>query len=61
VTTVVAAVALVAALACPVHMLWRSRRGNAEGCLPSRRPTDRLADRQARLAQELERLANHRG
>jgi hypothetical protein len=61
VTTVLAAAPLAAALACPAHMLWRMRRGREHGCLPSRRPTDRLADRQARLAQELERLANDRG
>jgi hypothetical protein len=61
VTAVLAAIAVVAALACPAHMLWRMRRGRERGCLPPRRPAEQLADRQARLAHELDRLANHRG
>jgi hypothetical protein len=61
VTTALAAVAAAAALACPAHMLWRMRRGHERGCLPSRRRTEQLADRQARMAHELDRLANHRG
>jgi hypothetical protein len=60
VTIVAAAVALAAALACPAHMLWRMRRGHEPGCLPLRRPIEQLADRQARLARELARLANAR-
>jgi hypothetical protein len=60
VTTVLAAVGVAAALACPAHMLWRMRRGHEPGCLPARRPTEQLADRQARLARELDRLANAR-
>ena len=54
--TLLAIVALGAGLACPAHMLWRVRRGRRSGCAPAAHATG-LQERQARLAQELARLA----
>ncbi len=54
--TVLLGVAVVAALACPVHMCWRMRRGAAGGCLPSSARGDdatAVAERQAVLSEHL--------
>ena len=55
-------VAVVGALACPAHMLWRSRRGE-KGCCgpPERARGDSLADRQQLLARRVEELGARRG
>jgi len=55
--TLLAIVALGAGLACPVHMLWRMRRGRRGCCEPVAAHATGLQARQARLAQDLARLA----
>lgn len=52
--------AVVVALACPAHMLWRARHGHGAACVPSRERGEELRDRQARLAADVARLARDR-
>jgi hypothetical protein len=59
-TAVLTFMAVVVALACPAHMLWRTRRGHGAACAPSRRRVEELGDRQARLAEDVARLARDR-
>ena len=56
-TTLLALVVLVAALACPAHMLWQRRRGKqAACCVPARRDElGELRARQRALSDELAR------
>jgi hypothetical protein len=56
VTTIVLAVAVAVALACPAHMLWRMRRGRQASCMPPRDDANAISRRQARLAEEVDRL-----
>lgn len=60
-TTVLAAVVLVAVLACPAHMLWRMRRGKSPSCAPDLSAVDELGRRQARLAEQVARMGAERG
>ncbi len=55
-TTVLLVVAVIAALACPLHMAWATRRGgNHSCCFPaSSRDVDVLHDRQARPATRIQ-------
>jgi hypothetical protein len=59
VTTALAALVLVVALACPVHMWWRHRRGEHPSCVPAGGAPDRddLRARHLGLSQQLEALA----
>lgn len=59
-STVLAVIALGAALACPAHLLWRTRRGQGGGCMPSRQPIEELSERQTRLADDLVRVTASR-
>jgi hypothetical protein len=61
VTTLLAALVLVTVLACPAHMLWRMRRGQSAGCLPSSEEADSLHARQAQLARQVARARAERG
>lgn len=55
-------VAVVAALACPAHMLWRARRGEKACCVPGEGPRqESLARRQQALARRVEELGVRRG
>ncbi len=60
-STVLALAVTAAALACPLHMLWRLRRGQRGACVPPGRRVDELADCQAQLADDVARLARDRG
>ncbi len=46
------AVAIVAGLACPVHMWWQHRRGRQAACCPPSRSADQSADAQALRARQ---------
>jgi hypothetical protein len=62
VTTALAVVAIAAAAACPLHMLWqrrRGRRGRGVGCVAPHRDT--IAERQRRLAARVEELSRSGG
>jgi hypothetical protein len=61
VTTVLAAVVLVAVLTCPAHMLWRVRRGRSASCVPGLGAADEVRRRQARLAEQVARVGAERG
>ncbi|MDQ3592482.1 MAG: hypothetical protein M3386_06235 [Actinomycetota bacterium] len=58
-STALAAAVLVAALACPVHMWWRHRRGADPCCLPAggTPELDDLRARQRALLSRLEELS----
>lgn len=60
-TTGLAALVVVIALACPAHMLWRMRRGRPASCLPVPRAADELRRRQAELAERIARTGAERG
>lgn len=60
-TTVLVAAVLVAVLACPAHMLWRMRRGQSVGCLPSSEEADGVHARQTELARQVGRARAERG
>lgn len=56
-TTIVLVLALVGALACPLHMLWATRRGRPARCRPVRAGrAESLEARQRHLAERVERL-----
>ncbi len=48
-------VAVIAALACPLHMAWATRQGLKRSCCPAARSPelDVLRDRQARRAAQM--------
>jgi hypothetical protein len=58
-TTAVLIGAVLAALACPLHMLWRIRRGQRAACvhLPRGPEVEALRRRHEALADRLERTA----
>lgn len=57
-TTALLIGAVLAALACPLHVLWRMRQGGRAGCLPPAREEFEALDRRQRaLADELARTA----
>jgi hypothetical protein len=59
----VALVALGAGLGCPLHALWRLRRGKQPGCCPPAEEEGqalaRLRERQASLARSVARSSPH--
>ncbi len=60
-TTALLIVAVAVALACPLHMLWRHRRGQRAACSRgAHEPVAELQARQQRLAAELERRRSDR-
>jgi len=61
VTTAFAALVLVAALACPAHMLWRMRRGKSAGCTPTGGAADEVRARLSRLGEDVARAGAERG
>lgn len=60
-TTGIAVAAIVAGLACPLHMLWQRRRGRAAACVGEHAGSDSLAERQRRLAAGVEELSRSGG
>ena len=62
-TTLLTLVVVVAALACPAHMLWQMRRGKQAACCAPVRRDDlgRLRAHQQALGQELARRADASG
>ena len=58
-SAVLLAVAVLAGLACPAHMLWRARRGRHSGCITAPADTDEasmVATRQRSLAEQVASL-----
>ncbi len=53
--TAVVVIAAAAALACPLHMLWATRRGKRSACCPPRTSSDlaRLRTRQRALGAQI--------
>ncbi len=60
-TTTLALLALLVVLACPAHMLWRMRRGQAAGCLPAPDGAEDVRARQVQLAEQVARVRAERG
>jgi hypothetical protein len=61
VSTAVAIVAAAVALACPLHMLARTRQGRRACCGPLRRdPAVEVRERRLALAERIELLADSR-
>jgi hypothetical protein len=57
-TTAIVIAAIVASLACPVHMLWQRRRGRAASCAPAGPDaTKSIRTRQEQLAARIEELS----
>ena len=58
-TTLLIALAVLAALACPAHAAWRIHRGRSAGCMRPHASPEQTERRQRALAERVEEMARH--